>query len=263
MQRLMWAGLAVAALVAVVMATGSIGYAPLRWTLVALVAVLVGASWLGGSLGPVADGPVARAVRGGGYVLVAAMVLGIVLDMRTATANPGEQAAVGVSVYTVLLSGYLLGFVAVTRRRSAATTRVLATGAGAGIAAVAVWSAVALGLPPMPATTGPAVVLIGVGALAAAYANAGRHGDAGRGLLAALCAATVGALLVVVVVAALARYGPDSLIPNVTPAALTPIAESRIEIEDPYVGVLFVGSLLAAVLGVAAVRTGRPWPATT
>jgi len=51
------------------------------------------------------------------------------------------------------------------------------------------------------------------------------------------------------------------VIPDLVPAALTParrIAESRIEVEDPYVAVLVLGGLLAALLSVVAVGTRRP-----
>ena len=58
-------------------------------------------------------------------------------------------------------------------------------------------------------------------------------------------------------VVVLAHWGPDSLIPNITPHALpgSRIAESRIEIVDPYVGVLVLSGLMATVLSLVAVVT--------
>lgn len=59
----------------------------------------------------------------------------------------------------------------------------------------------------------------------------------------------------------LAKFGPAGLIPDLHPHALTPaarVAESRIEIHDPYVGVAFLGALLATALSVAGLVTRRP-----
>jgi len=64
-----------------------------------------------------------------------------------------------------------------------------------------------------------------------------------------------------VAVVLLAGYGPDRLIPDLVPAALSPaddLANSRIEIEDPYVGLLAVAFLLAVTLSVTSLVTRRP-----
>jgi hypothetical protein len=91
----------------------------------------------------------------------------------------------------------------------------------------------------------------------------GRSGATGGRLLAGLLAAAVTTALVFVSVIVLAEWGPASLIPAITPHALPGhrVAESRIEIVDPYVLVLVVGAVLATVLGLAAVLTRRPPPA--
>jgi hypothetical protein len=85
-------------LVAVIGWTSTIGYAPLRWGLVAGVLLLVTVSWLGrrpGMFGPVGDGWAARLVRAGGYLLVGAMAVGFFGSVRS-SGNPGEQAHYGV-----------------------------------------------------------------------------------------------------------------------------------------------------------------------
>ncbi len=247
-------------LVAVVTWTDTVAYAPLRWALVALVSILVAIAWLGrraGMLGPVGKGWAARLVRAGGYLLVGVTTLGVVVFMESAS-NPSEKAGNGVPILAVVLTSYLLGFLTVTAHRSAATGRVLTTGAGLGVAAAAVWLVAVLAAPPIPPSVAAALALIAAAITAAAFANAGRRGSTDYSLLAALCAGTVAALLIVILVAVLANYGPPSLIPDLAPAALTPaadLAQSRIEIEDPYVAVLFLGCLLAAILSITTIVT--------
>jgi hypothetical protein len=66
-------------------------------------------------------------------------------------------------------------------------------------------------------------------------------------------------------VTGLSRYGPASLIPQIVPHALTladRLANSRIEIEDPYVALLFLGDPMAAALGGLAAATRRAPVAT-
>jgi hypothetical protein len=63
----------------------------------------------------------------------------------------------------------------------------------------------------------------------------------------------------------LSSYGPARLIPDLVPAALTPaddLANSRIEIQDPYVALLFLSCLLAFALSAACVVTRRPTPSS-
>jgi hypothetical protein len=101
--------------------------------------------------------------------------------------------------------------------------------------------------------------------IVAVAANARRGGDPARGLLAALHAGIVGALLIVVLVVVLSSYGPAGLIPDLVPAALTPaddLANSRIEIQDPYVALLFLSGLLAVALSAVSVMIRRPRPAS-
>ena len=65
--------LGVAILAAVLRWSGGIAYAPLRWAVVATIALMLAVAWLGrlpGVLGPVGAGRTARAVRASGCLLV-------------------------------------------------------------------------------------------------------------------------------------------------------------------------------------------------
>ncbi|MFC1436526.1 hypothetical protein ACEZDB_38430 [Streptacidiphilus sp. N1-3] len=119
----------------------------------------------------------------------------------------------------------------------------------------------------MPTTVTPVVVFIAaaMGLAAGVLVLTGRGtATSGEAVSVALYAGTAAALLIVEALAVLSTYGPASMIPDLASAALTPaadLAQSRNEIEDPYVGILFLGCLLAAVLCVATVL-GRRRPPT-
>jgi hypothetical protein len=253
-------------LVAAVAGTATIGYAPLRWGLVGSVSILMAVSWLGrrsGVLGPVDDHWPARLVRAGGYLLVAGLVVEIIGSI-TSSGNADEQARWGVPIFTVALTSTLLAFLTVTAQRSAATGRVLTTGAGTGVAAAVFWGAAVLAIRPIPADVGGTLLLTVIAVTVAASANAGWRGSPVRSLLAALCAGMVTTMLIFGLVDLLASYGPSGLIPDLAPAALTPaddLEQSRREVVDPYIGVLFLGCLLAAALAIASIATRPPTPA--
>ncbi|AEV85612.1 hypothetical protein ACWT_4590 [Actinoplanes sp. SE50] len=59
---------------------------------------------------------------------------------------------------------------------------------------------------------------------------------------------------------ALARWGPDTLIPDLTPHALPGhrVTASRHEVIDPYIPVIVLAARTATALGVIAVATRRP-----
>ncbi len=243
--------LTVGAVVAVLAWTSPVAYAPLRCGLIGTVLVLVAVAWLGrrpGLLGPVHHGWPARIVRSGGYLLVAAVTLAALASMRSHD-NPGEQVRNGVPIFTTVLTGYLLGLLAVTARRLA-DGRVLTTAATAGGAAGILWTTAVLAAPPVPASAGLAAALTAGAAILAAGVNTGR-----RRLLAALCAAAVTVLVVIVAVYGLSRYGSATLIPDLAPVALTPaddLAQSRSELVDPYLALLLLGGLLAGGLGLVS-----------
>jgi hypothetical protein len=67
-------------------------------------------------------------------------------------------------------------------------------------------------------------------------------------------------VLIFVAVILLSSYGPASLIPDLAPAALTPaddLAQSRNEIQDPYVAIFLLGAILSAAVAVTSLVGGR------
>jgi hypothetical protein len=237
---------------------GRIAYPLLHWGLLGLVAGLLAMCWLGRWRSPVGRNIPARLIRAGGVALVGVWTAGIATFL--AGPNRADQAGAMLPVFAVLLAVHLLGFLTVTARRSPATSRVLAAGAGCGAAAAAAWVFAVFGGRPIPVDIGPGMMLIAVGMAVAAAVNAGRHGRDGRGLLAALFAGTTGTMLVVTLIVVLSRFGPASMIPDLAPAALSPaddLAQSRNEVQDPYVAVMFLSCLIAALQTATTLVTRR------
>jgi hypothetical protein len=246
--------------------TSRIAYPPLRWGSVTAVVVLLALTWLGrhrGPLGPVADGWTARGVRAGGYLLLTAWTVTLMAAMGRR--DSAEQARYGVPIFTVMLTSYLIGLLTLTANRSAATARILTAGLAGGGVAAAVWTAAVFVAPPIPVDLRPATTLIAFGMVVAASA-AGRRGGAERHLLAALCAGTVASILILSLVVVLSVFAPPSLIPDLAPAALAPaddLAQSRIEIQDPYMWILLLGGLIATLQSAAALASRHRAPAKT
>ena len=254
-----------AALAAVGFKVATLAYVPLRVAAVVMVCVLVLLSWLGrrhGLLGPVGHSRSARTMRLAGYAVVAAMTGELLANLG---ANP-DQASDAVRTalpVTVVLATFLLGFLALTAQRAAAPTRVLIAGGCSGVAAAVLWALVVVALGPIPTSIAGAVLAVGAGMLAAALAAASRRDADGQWLLAALCAGVVGVLCIVELVVVLSVFGPSRLIPDLVAPALSAaddLAQSRNEIQDPYVALAFAGFILAVLLTVAAISTrhGRP-----
>jgi hypothetical protein len=170
--------------------------------------------------------------------------------------NPGEQARWGVPVFTLLLTGCLAGFLAVTARRSAVTGVVLATAAVAGVGAAGAWIGIVFVLPPIPASPARALAFGVLATALVAYLSVRRRGSEASAALAGLTAALVCYLLVAQAVILLSSYGAARLIPDLVPAALSPaddLSNSRIEIQDPYVGLLAIALFVAATLTVGSI----------
>ncbi len=220
--------------------------------------VLVGLSWWGrhaGPFGPVGTGPAARAVRAAGHLVVGGLGLAFALALQGDSQDPPSEVAL---VVAVLLAVYLAGVLALTAHGSAATGRVLAATAGGSLAGTLLWSALVIGAPPIPADIGMALLFTAVGAALAGWTATGPGGDSGHRLLAALGAGTLSPLLIFVDVLVLSSWGPARLIPHLVPAALTPadrLANSRIELVDPYVALPALAGLLAVALTVGSLAT--------
>ena len=249
------------ALVVTLWWTGRIAYPPLRWGSVAIVVMLVTVTGLGRylrPLGPVGNAGAARAVRAGSHLLLATWTASMIASM--VDGDPAEQARNAVPIYFLILASYLIGMLTLTADRSAATPRALVAGLAGGVAASAIWTVRAFAVPPIPANPASAALMIALGMLLATATAGGR--DAGvRRLLAGLLAGTVAAMLILTLVVVLSSYGPPSLIPDLAPAALTPaddLAQSRIEVVDPYLWILLLGAVMATVQSATALKSRRP-----
>ena len=240
----------------------TVDYPPLTWILYVVASVLTAVCWearRAGMLGPIGDGATAWLLRGCGYLIAGVIAAVAVTHAHPATLE-ATDAGTGLLAFTIIPASFLIGFTTVLAKRSAATRRVLVTAAGSGLAATAAWLVVVVVAPPIPASTGLALTLTGAAAVTAVLANAGRSSTTQGYLLAGLLAIVTTMALIFAGVVALAHWGPDRLIPNITPHALPGhrITESRIEIVDPYVLILVLGGLTAALLSLAAVVTRRP-----
>jgi hypothetical protein len=241
--------------------TATIDYRPLAWPLdvvVSALAVVCRQARRSTMLGPTGDDAVAWLLRAGGYVLAAGIAaLGLFHAHPGTTAE--AEAGVRLLVTGVAVACYALGLVLVCARRSAATTRTLLTATGCGVIAALTWLLAVALAPPIPPSTGWALAMTAIASVAALAVNSA---TTDRALLAALLAGSIALALIFFAVALLASWGPDAVIPPLTPQALPPdrVAESRIEIVDPYMLVLVLGALAAAALSITAVTTRRPTP---
>jgi hypothetical protein len=237
-------------------ATGD--YPPLVWILSVVASVLAAVCWQArraGMLGPTGDGAAAWLLRGGGYLTAAALVAVALAHAHRPTLEAADAGDRLLAILTITGS-FLIGLASVSARRSAATRRVLVTGAGSAVAATAVWLVVVLAAPPIPASVGWALTVTGAAAVVAVLANSATP----EGSLLAGLLATAGTMaLVFLSVLLLAHFGSDTLIPDITPGALAGrhLSESRIEIVDPYVLILILSAVTASALGVSAVVTRR------
>jgi hypothetical protein len=234
-------------------------YAPLFWILSVVTSVLAAVCWQGrraGMLGPTGDGVAAWLLRGGGYLAAAAVAAVAVAHARPAT-QAAADAGDGLLAFLAVAGSFLIGLVSVGAARSAATRRVLITAAGSAVAAAVVWLVVVLVAPPIPASVGWALTVTGGAAVVAVLANSATTEGS---LLAGLLAVAGTLALIFLSVLLLAHFGPDTLIPDITPGALPGqhISESRVEIVDPYVLILVLSAVTATALGLAAVVTHRP-----
>jgi hypothetical protein len=240
----------------------TVDYPPLAWILAAVVTVLAAVCWEGrraGMLGPAGEGATAWLLRGCGYLAAGGIVMAAVAHLRPPTPEAVDKG-IGFLVLTTTAAGLLIGPATLFAQRSAATARVLITGAGSGLAATLIWLVVVVAAPPIPATAGLALLLTGAAAAAAVPATSGRSGTTQGSLLAGLLAVATTMALIFVAVLVLANWGPDRLIPAITPHALPAnrVSESRIEIVDPYVLLVVLSGIAGAALGAAAILTRRP-----
>jgi hypothetical protein len=192
--------------------------------LVAVVGVLAWAGRRTGVLGPVGPGRVARGVRGGGYLLVAAVQSLFMLRGGGGRDDPG-----GWWIAELSIALYLVAFLIVTSQRAADSwhLRVLVISALGGLVGWCVPLLLLSGVHGQFALWVLPVVAVGV-------LTVTRHSEPAQILYATLGAVTATCLLIFVIAAGV--LGHDL---------------------DPYVAVLLFGALLAAALVCCGVRLGR------
>jgi hypothetical protein len=195
--------------------------------------------------------PSVVAVRVVGVGLAAATVVGAGLARGGSSLVPSASE---VPLFAVVLAGYLGAFVAATRRGCELPPRVALVSVGLGLLTSALFAAA---VPVLP----PAVIFLAYLLIAAAAAVAGWLPQPQESRPSAALLATVTACQAVFFAAAvLYHYGPDAWMPYAGPGPLTPqaqIEQNRAEAIDPYVGLLFIGLLAAAVLIGLAVADWR------
>ncbi|WP_436534407.1 hypothetical protein [Actinoplanes sp. HUAS TT8] len=239
----------------------ALGYPPLIAVLGPAVTVLAVVTWTArrtGMLGPAGDSAGAWLLRASGYLLAGAITVTGLAHRHPATPEAADSGA-GILVFSIIGAGLLLAAAMLASRRSAATARVLIAGTGSGLAGAVIWVLAVLVAPPIPASTGWALAVAGIAGVTALAAGRGRTGTTAGALLSVLLAVAVTLVSIFVAVVLLAHLGPDSVIPDITPFALDGqhIAESRVEIVDPYILVVVLGGLAATALGAAGVLTRR------
>lgn len=174
--------------------------------------------------------------------------IAVLVPLAAVVVAPARPLVVGYVVFTV--AGIALAALSPQRRGDCRT------GVATGVAAVGVagWTAAVLIFPPIPATALIAAVMVVVVAVmtATVVGTAARQ----RSVLVALSTATMGTVVSVVLLAGYAPIRFISLV-GVDPGPLTPtsrIAQSRVEVADPYMVLLFIG--VATTLALVAVS----WP---
>jgi hypothetical protein len=251
----------VAAVAGVAVWSRDISYAPLRWGVMGLVVALAAVITLGrvpGPLGPVASNRTAGLLRSVGFVAVAVAATGFIAHMHVRV-NQIDEARYGVPIIGSMLLCYLVGIVAVTAHRSLATARALRWGAVTGTGAALAWLTASVAFGRLPASPRLAFVLLLAAVPVVAYATA-RH--PAQVWVGSLVAGTIGTLLIVIELVVMATYAPARMIPDLAPAALTPaddLAQSRAELQDPYVALFVIGGLIGLTLAVTSMvaRTRR------
>lgn len=246
------------ALLAWIAAVDSRPVAAILYSIVPVLAAVCWSARRAGMFGPAGNGLVAGLLRAGGYLIAATIVAAAIAHAYPATLEAADQGS-GVLMLTTVAASLLIGVVSVTARRSATTLRVIITGVGSGLAATLTWLVIMLIAPPIPPSAGWALGVTAGAAIVGVLANARPVDTTARCLLGGLIAITSAMLFIFATVLVMAQWGPDWLIPAITPHALPAdrVSESRVEIVDPYVLILVLGAVAATATSAVAVFTRR------
>ncbi len=233
-------------------------HAGMRIERTAFVAVLGILAWAGRRhepLGPVADPPIARHVRGCGYIVVGICVTGF-LSRRHHDDIAGELVA------AIAVAAYLVAVLVVTARRTAASALTLRRATGIAAGALTTWWIAMLLVPSVRAHPAWALLTV-LTAILSGLLMPGLLGWTDRqALVAGITAGVATCMLIFVAVigtyAAFPRLVPDVAGPT-DAGGLTPAARAQTnqaESQDPYVAELLLGALLSATL-IAGLATTR------
>ena len=252
-----------------VAATGTTNYLPLRVVLIAYVTLPVARSpGLEGSSHWLPPDLIAPAWRSPGVALVGLFAVRVVTGMGGG-GDPWALTTTGVPIMAALSVCYLVAVLLMTTESDGANGGA-AVGAGVGLAAGGMWTVVALAYPPVPAGISTAVVTMAVSALAAVTVVI-RRGSPPVHVAAATSAVAACALVINIAVDLIAARASVRFIPLLADDGSIPqaarIAQSRTELNDPYIAVLFLGALavlaLIAVLAASRRTAARPAGAPT
>jgi hypothetical protein len=237
---------AAAVLLAAAIAATQVPYPPLRSGLFVVLAVLAAVTAIArGVTGPAA-GRAATWLRAGGLAVIAADMLATVGWLST-RAHPTDARRVVLVVWTVLLAIHLILAVVVTARRFPfAAGPGLFAGAVSGLTGLASWAVICLIAPGVPGSNSPALVAVGLSALAAAVWSQSAGARPLRILAAGLTAAVVAAFGAGAVIDGVLPWFSRWVTTSAPPVRVFgPLAPHRLV--DP-VGLLMLSGLLALVL---------------
>ncbi len=239
-----------------------------------LVLALALLAWLGrrpSYFGPVRPDRATRFARAGGYCLAAACVIALVAAegapglFRPGSLRSGTTFAL---VLTLVVGAFLAMTARTTRLDGAAMIGGIGAGLIAGAAGFVVLPFERVGTPLAHGLPGHGTWLAALpfaAPAAAALVTGRRTRSSDQAVMAALCAAAVGALMIALAGLSAIIFLPDK-VPDIVGPVMLPGAtaaqrqlENSIEASDPYFGLLVFGALLAAVLWAMArppVRAG-------
>jgi len=224
-------------------------------------------AWLGrrpSYFGPVRPDRAARIARSCGYCLAAACLVALVVaEGLPGLFRPGSLRSG--TLFALVLTMVVAAFLAMTARTTRLGGTAMISGIGAGLVAGAagfvvlpferIGTPLAHGLPWQG--TGLAALPFAAPAVAALVTGwRARRSD--QAVMAALCAAALGALLIALAglsaIVFLPERVPDIVGPVMIPGATAAQRqlENSIEASDPYFGLLVFGALLAALLWAMA-----------
>ena len=253
-RRLLWLGV----LVTTVLIAMNISFGYLRGEALLMVAALGGVAWLARSswaFGPAAPDRVARALRTGGFALIAAHVVIGINQMRVSPPIYVDytprvaDATTEVIVVSTILTIYLVALARVTARGSDIAASTVTAGAGVGVLGALLWTAATMIFPSLPDAMGPALLTVLAAAVTAGVWTARRSGVR-QAIVATLCAATTAAPSIDLIIEHLLPL-PGHWVGNSHPPVYPATSVDRLV--DP-IGIMIVGCLCALALALAIRR---------